>query len=152
MGMSIIAFGAAFAKVVVTILALEGQLPGSFMPDFGGLIFLVSSIEQSIVIAMGCIPTLGPITKIKFSALYALGKSLTDLISNGRRSRKSSRDHSLYNEGIDLGPSKRISDDRASQPQGAPSKTRAGGSTKSLITETQITRTDDFTITYNRSH
>jgi hypothetical protein len=114
LGISILTFFAAMAKVIVAILALRGELPLTSSPDFGGAIFLVSGVEQALVISLGCVPTLGPVTKLQMPTITSIGQSIANLVSRSSgRSRKSSpeRDRSIYHDqDLELAPPLRLSD------------------------------------------
>lgn len=115
LGLSVLTAGSCIAKISIMILGLQGKLPNSFSPDFGGVVFLTSGIEQSLVITMGCIPTLGPLAKVQYGALLtAVGDSLLSLLgSRGRASPRGSGNRSVYRGGndVELGNAKRVSDE-----------------------------------------
>ncbi|KAM7200664.1 hypothetical protein V8F20_005166 [Naviculisporaceae sp. PSN 640] len=112
LGLSILTAGACIAKISIMILGLTNQLPMSFSPDFGGVVFLTSSIEQCLVIIMGCIPTLGPLAKFQYAAFFsAIGDSFITLLGSRGSQRGSSRDRrSVYRDregDIELGRGQR---------------------------------------------
>ncbi|KAM7184230.1 hypothetical protein V8F33_013093 [Rhypophila sp. PSN 637] len=116
LSLSVLTAGACIAKIAIILLGLTNQLPTSFGPDFGGIVFLTSSIEQSMVIIMGCIPTMGPLAKIQYAAVFtAIGDSIVSLMGSRRGSQRGSGNRSsMYRDDVELG-----------QQQGSTSKIRA---------------------------
>lgn len=151
LGLSIITFTAAFAKALVIALALTGHFTMTG-PAFGGLYLYVTTIEQCLVIMIGSIPTMKPITRLQFNGFMAIGESIVSLITRRSRSSKgSSTGGSSYEH--ELGPHKRLSDDAFVPPgtNNARLNTVEGNkSSNSLRKDDEITRTDDFQITYGK--
>ncbi|KAK0732949.1 hypothetical protein B0T26DRAFT_632953 [Lasiosphaeria miniovina] len=120
LSLSIVTAGASITKIVIIIMGLMGTLPDSFSPDFGGTVFLTSSIEQSLVIIMGCIPTLGPLSKLQYTAFFsAVGDSIISLLTTRRRSPRGSATGSVYpgGEDVEMGGKLRISDEASARAQ-----------------------------------
>ncbi|KAK6064317.1 integral membrane protein [Seiridium cupressi] len=154
LGLSLITFGAALTKAVLVALALTGKFTMTG-PDFNGLYFYVSTIEQCLVIMIGCVPTLKPITKLRFPGFTQIGESIASLITRrSRASRKgSSTGGSSYHGDVELGQHERLPDQPESftPPHTAAQRThtvQASKSSSSLRNKNEIRRTDNFEISY----
>lgn len=147
MSAGILTFGAAVAKIVIPTLQVRGQVSAEDAPAFGGIIFLVSGIEQVLVIILGCVPALGPLSKVVASVYSSIGQSIYSLVTKSKRtlSRKSSREGSDGGENGQRGFPKRVSDEEALGAE-------AALPLDSLIdTSEYITRIDDVIITHEKS-
>lgn len=146
LGAGIVTFGAAIAKIVVSTMQVRGQVSATQAPVFGGVIFLISGIEQGLVIILGCTPTMGPLSKIATSFYGIIGHSLASLVTRGKRSlsRKSSRENSMSGENIEMGMAKRLSGESSPKARTRPSKEGYTDTTR------YIRRTDDFIVTHTQ--
>lgn len=147
MSAGILTFGAAVAKIVIPTLQVRGQVSAETAPVFGGVIFLVSGIEQGLVIILGCVPALGPLSAIATNFYSVIGQSIMSLVTKSKKtlSRRSSREGSAETENAQTGFPKRISDEEALRIE-------AALPLDSLIdTSEYITRTDDVVITHEKT-
>ncbi|RYP56151.1 hypothetical protein DL771_012096 [Monosporascus sp. 5C6A] len=94
MALSTITFGIALAKLVQIIIAIDttNDVVGDTADVFYifAVLTLVSSIEQNLVIIIGCVPKLHAITKVESSLLSSINSGLRSLISNTWRKKSSS--------------------------------------------------------------
>ncbi|KAI0388678.1 hypothetical protein F5Y17DRAFT_451951 [Xylariaceae sp. FL0594] len=146
LGLSAITFAAAFAKALVVALALTGRfvLTG---PDFNGLFFYVSTVEQCLVIIIGCVPALRSVVKIDIPMFSAIGETLNGLISRSRRSSKSDESSLPYHDNIEMGPHKIRLDDEGYERTHA---VNGGEPPANAPQDGRIRRTDSFGITVTR--
>lgn len=158
MAATAIAFAAALSKAVVVIAALTGKIVMTG-PDFGGLYFLVSVIEQCLVIMVGCVPSLGPISKLQFPTLNTIGETLASLLTRGtaRTSKKGSSIGSAKPpevEDIEMCPQKiRLADERFPPPSKDLERTgfvQGGNPNDSLVDQggEHIYTTNEYEISY----
>lgn len=154
LGLSIITFAAAFAKALVVALALSGHFV-MIGPNFKGLYFYISTIAQSLVTIIGCVPTMKPITRLQFPTFCAIGESIASLITRkSDRSKKGSLSGgSSHHDGIKFRPHQRISDDEFLLPGNGVEhfhSVQGSKSSHSLRNNDHIRRVDELEITYAR--
>jgi hypothetical protein len=91
MATTLVATAAAVTKIAIVLLVMEGKI--GLTTGHGASIYITSSIEQSLVIIMGCIPALGPVRKLQLHLKFSrLGQSIVSLLSGGSsRSASSSK-------------------------------------------------------------
>lgn len=165
MALSLITFGAALTKVVVSSMDMVNpSAPGdNDSPCYNGTYSLATGIEQSLVITMGCIPTLGHTAKAMFPRLSGIGSALADVITGSNSWRKQSNGSDSTRSGD---TDKSCNDDLKLRPDCHPLDTgdeSLGGTTVTAAPMTRwqsdpsvaaggVRRVDDFTITYETPH
>lgn len=139
------------SKFVLGELALKDT--GPLVEDYQsgrivGLIFMLSQIEQCLVIIAGCVPTLGPLAKTHTATLSWLGNSLVQLITRRSRSMKNSPNRSLVVEDIELAPKVRLADDNSDRVtvSAKPSKQDMGPESRILHAHDDILITQEFSM------
>lgn len=164
MGLSLVTFGAALTKVVVICMdMISPKAPGNNdSPCYNGVYSLATGIEQSLVITMGCIPTLGHAAKSMFPRLSSLGSTLVDAISSSKSGRKHSNESGSTwygsakprQDSLKLRPDWRGLDDGEERLNGTMVTAFAINKWPSnpSIVEGGVRRVDDFTITYETPH
>ncbi|KAI0975802.1 hypothetical protein F4678DRAFT_457154 [Xylaria arbuscula] len=155
LGLSVVTFAAALSKAVVIALALTGHFVMTG-PDFNGLYFYISTIEQCLVIIIGCVPALRTISKLQFPTFNAIGESLTTLLMRTRRSSssnhsgrsgRSGKSWSQSQNDIEMGPHKiRLDDERYERSHFVEGQS----SSRELANDGQIRRMDEFGIEYTK--
>ncbi|KAI1424625.1 hypothetical protein F5Y12DRAFT_431091 [Xylaria sp. FL1777] len=139
---SLLAFFASITKTIFSTLEIRGALPKTSGPTSGGILWITSGVEQGLVIVLGTVPTLGPLTRLQlFNNFY---ESLMYLVTFGRRSRRSSASQSVYREEVEMGQPRRLTDEDERSAK-APVQF-ADDTLASLDHETAkyVKRTDDF--------
>lgn len=118
MSVSLITFTAALLKIVISILDIEERVPTSFGQSASGIVWITAGIEQCLVIAMGCVPSLGPLARIQFPTWASIGETIASLIERTRKMSRSGSswssnrsNRSVYHDNIELGPKVLISDE-----------------------------------------
>ncbi|KAI2601875.1 hypothetical protein GGR54DRAFT_634444 [Hypoxylon sp. NC1633] len=87
MGLSIITMGAALSKVVTSLVFSDANpFAGTEIATLFTIQLICTAAEQTLVITIGCIPTLRPLAKLSSSFLNTIASSLASLVSRtGRR-------------------------------------------------------------------
>lgn len=156
MSVGLITFAAGLARIIVATEIVRSTFYAT--QNAGVLIGLLATVENSLAISMGCVPTLGHINMLQFTIFSRIGESLASLLPKtlrGSRRNKSSEDSSksLGVPDVELGGVKyRISDEGTIPLTG----TKGGHTGFVLATQEQpsgksaenIMRTDDYMISY----
>ncbi|KAJ2966335.1 hypothetical protein NUW58_g10685 [Xylaria curta] len=142
---SLLAFLASLGKIIFSTLQVRGEA-GNNGATTTGVIWITSTVEQSLVIALGSAPALGPLARLRlFNGIY---ESLVYLVTFGR-SRRSTRSQSVYHDDeVELGQPRRLSEGSVSaQAQ------FADGTLATLDGDTAkyIKRTDEFVVMRKQS-
>ncbi|RYP60318.1 hypothetical protein DL770_010016 [Monosporascus sp. CRB-9-2] len=119
MALGLITLASALLKMsIVVVTTFGGPVESGSRNYFQGLIYLTSSIEQALVIIMGCILTLHQMRHIDFTRLRSISFSLVSLIPKRRRKNSNSDASTQYNgfsrsgyQDLDLRPKLNISVD-----------------------------------------
>ncbi|KAI0835718.1 hypothetical protein F5Y06DRAFT_117464 [Hypoxylon sp. FL0890] len=155
-GLSLITAGASLAKLVISCMLLT-QTPfvgGNGTFDFAaGLVSFCTSIELSLVIILGCVPTLGPIVNLHFPTFSHLRSSFSSIVTKvtrkGSRSDLSSQGAS-YRSGsyrhletaLKLRPS---ADEKGSVVVASPANTQD----QAMKSSGDIHRSDTYSVAYD---
>lgn len=89
MSVGLITFGSGLAKIVIATQLVQSTFYAT--QDADVIVGLMSTIENSLAISMGCVPTLGHVKQLRFSWLSRVSESLTTLFGGLRRSRRASK-------------------------------------------------------------
>lgn len=163
LGLSLITGAAAFSKVVTNIVFSNvdplGPRGGDLFTLFG-IMLLITSVEQSLVITIGCVPTLRPIALIKIPFLSSFRETLASLLSTRRSGGNQASKNSSKNSSKvrNKGPSHDSYEDLELSnygtsmdniiPPHSTTTVHAESGPDSIETGKHIHRTDDYTITY----
>ncbi|RYP45933.1 hypothetical protein DL768_007801 [Monosporascus sp. mg162] len=161
MALGLITLASALLKMsIIIVTTFGGPVESGGTNYFQGIIYLTSSIEQALVIIMGCIPTLHQIRYIDFTRLRSISSSLVSLIPKRRRKSSSSDASTQCNsfsrsgyQDLDLRPKLNISVDgreRLDVPVAATAEVAYVGSNLPETAGYFITRTDDFSVAYHQ--
>jgi hypothetical protein len=150
LSVSLITAGVQSAKIAVALEGTLGKILFQETGRIGAIFYIVSIVEQSIVIIMGCVPTLGPITKMKIPILSSLGSSVTRLLASMvRRSRSSSRSWNRTQSGVSRDIEMARKESIPDHPPSFTDKQRFGRK-QSMGSQQRILRTDEVTIIDDR--
>ncbi|KAK4172410.1 hypothetical protein QBC36DRAFT_337969 [Triangularia setosa] len=160
MGVSIITVAFSIMK---TVKAVSGDTQKEDAQYDAAMTVLWSSGEQACVVLLGCVPALRALSSLDYTRLRSLGGSLSRLgwskgsmtskatksfgIYGSRSAGVSSAYHDLENNTHKLGRLGNPSPDKLNGVVAAYDDT---GSSKSLVTDGQVRRTDVFTVDYGR--
>lgn len=159
MAVSLITFTAAILKLVISIMTIENEVSSSLGPSANAIVWIASSIEQALVIAMGCVPSLRPITEILVPTWIAIGDGLTSLIwkttrkskDEGSQGSEHPSKRSGLNDDIELGPKIGMTEERSTP--GTVKTTNATAYVELKFNDSNpswegIQRTDGYGVTY----
>ncbi|KAK0712208.1 hypothetical protein B0T21DRAFT_454743 [Apiosordaria backusii] len=151
-------------SIMKTITAVSGTTPREDAQYDAALTVLWASGEQACVVLLGCVPALRALPGLDYSRLRSLGDSLSRLgwskrsmasnsgksfgIYGSRSAGVSSAYHDLENNTHKLGRLGNHSDKGVTGTVATYADDT--GSSKSLVTDGQVRRTDVFTIDYNQ--
>ncbi|GAW22511.1 hypothetical protein ANO14919_120480 [Xylariales sp. No.14919] len=156
LGLSLITGAAAFSKVVTNLVFsdVDPATRGDELFTLFGIMLLITSVEQSLVITIGCVPTLRPIALIRIPLLGSIRNTLASLLSSGSRrgspSKGSSKQVGHSRDGyedLELSNMYGTSKDRMVPPLST-STVHAESGVDSIDTGKHIHRTHDYSITY----
>ncbi|RYP58492.1 hypothetical protein DL769_008935 [Monosporascus sp. CRB-8-3] len=163
MAMSLVTMTASILKTVLSniIPKITAEAPAGLMPDVqyvSSLSIFAGNVEQCLVIIMGCVAPLSPLTKLKFVAsLYTSFNKVMSRLSFGSGKARTtqsefSKPHSSYHN-LDLMDSSRLGrlhqndDEQMLKPPASYKVTTDNGHSRE--TSTAILRTDQFNVTYS---
>ncbi|KAI9147228.1 Hydrolase ORFZ [Paramyrothecium foliicola] len=87
LGLGMVTLAAAITKIaIVVITTFDTPTGGGGTNYFQGIVYLTSSIEQAMVIIMGCIPVFQSLTKLDIGSVYS---SLASLVLRRKKSSSS---------------------------------------------------------------
>jgi hypothetical protein len=156
LGLSLITGAAAFSKVVTNIIFsdVDPLTRGDQLFTLFGVMLLITSVEQSLVITIGCVPTLRPLVLIKIPMFKVIGDTLASLLSTRRSHDTPSKGSSRHNdqsqkhyENIELRNPYDTSREHIFPPLSTTDVHTETG-THATNTGKHIHRTDDYTVTY----
>lgn len=149
---SLVTTGVQSAKCGLAIRGMMGKIVFQEAGYIGAVFYIVTWVEQAVVIIMGCLPTLGPITKLDLSTiplLGSIGRSLNSLLSRrDRRSGKGSSDggNSIsYQKESEMG---HLSAKNSKQSMGSGGHTDSESKIR-RVDEIEVLRSTDNTTTIN---
>ncbi|RYP60985.1 hypothetical protein DL769_007910 [Monosporascus sp. CRB-8-3] len=159
MALGLITLASALLKMsIIIVTTFGGPVESGGRSYFHGLIYLTSTIEQALVIIMGCIPTLQQVKHIDFTRLRSIPSSLASLIPKRRRKNSSSDASTQYNsfsrsgyQDLQLRPKLNVSVDGrecVGVPVAATAEVAYAGSNLPETAGYFIRRTDDFSVAY----
>jgi hypothetical protein len=101
--LSLVTAGIVITKITVVLLRLTTTYisTGTLSHYYQSLTDLVACLEQSLVIIMGCIPTLRLPAHFKLPSIGAIGSWVASLVSSARSLRSRSGRGSSYNSSED---------------------------------------------------
>ncbi|KAK5635872.1 hypothetical protein RRF57_011584 [Xylaria bambusicola] len=156
LGLSLITGAAAFSKVVTNLVFsdVDPISRGDELFTLFGIMLLITSVEQSLVITIGCVPTLRPIALIRIPLLGSIRDTLASLLSSGSRkgspskglSKKVGHSRDGY-EDLELSNMYGTSKDHMILPLST-SAVHAESGRDSVDIGNHIHRTHDYSITY----
>ncbi|RYO85357.1 hypothetical protein DL764_009183 [Monosporascus ibericus] len=161
MTLGLITLASAILKMsIIIVTTFGGPVEHGSRNHFQGLIYLTSSIEQALVIIMGCIPTLQQVRHIDFTRLRSISSSLVSLIPKRGRKNSSSDASTQYNsfkrsgyQDLDLRPKLKIPVDGREclmVPVAVTAEVAYVGSNLQETVGHFIRRTDDFSVAYHQ--
>ncbi|CAH0054724.1 unnamed protein product [Clonostachys solani] len=144
LSVSLVTAGVQSAKIGIALEGTLGRILFQEAGRIGAVFYIVSIVEQSIVIIMGCIPALGPITQLEIPIFSSLGSSVTSLFSSVVRRSKNKSQTSLSKD-IEMAR-------KLSIPDEPPTLNQNGRlwNKQSMDSQQRILRTDDVMITDSR--
>lgn len=159
MALGLVTLASALLKFsIIIITTFGGPVESGGTNYYQGLVYLTSSIEQALVIIMGCIPTLQQAKGIPFSRIKSISSSLASFIPKLRRRGSSSEASTQYNspsymgyQDLELRPHLKISGDsvdRLEVPIVAATEVSSVGQSMTHMEEHAIRRTDNYNVTY----
>jgi hypothetical protein len=156
MGLSLVTLAAAVLKIAIIVIITWGGpvANGGGANYFQGIVYLTSSIEQAMVIIMGCVPTFQAISKLEFTRLRNVSSSLSSFITKRRKKYGDSTPSTQYSRSgyRDLEMQAQTGATSESKEHLDVVSTREYGQSDNSIAGKpgHIRRTDKYTVTYQQ--
>ena len=99
-------------KIYFGMRGLLGQMTLEETGYMACMFYTIEYVEHTVVIVMGCVPTLGPLTQMKLTDIPVLGfisRSLSSLWSRREDSSIKTRSQScIYHRDLEMGPFQKL--------------------------------------------
>jgi hypothetical protein len=141
MSASLVTAGVQSAKIAIALQGTLGKILFEEAGRIGAIFYIVSIVEQSMVIMMGCVPALGPITQIEIPFFSSLGSSVSDIFASVVR-RSKNRSQASISKDLEMGRKQSLPDDAPSLGE--------KGSKQSLGSRQGILRVDNVSVVDHR--